>query len=361
MFYVTYKLRQHTVTQPISIFDALYTNTPMQLDIPTSAAQYATMAVAVPTPIPELQQSLNELLRVVKTMTNDNPNQYEHFRIPKATHGFRDIYAPAENLKAAQRLIVNWMQNVCKTLPHNAAHAYVNERSALTACKVHQSNESKWMLKIDLKDFFPSCTGEFVFTQLKKIYPYCLLSDESLRDLLRFCLLNDALPQGAPTSPIITNTIMIPYDDAITKKLLSFEGIHYVYTRYADDLLISSKIKFRHDRVIRYLESILPDNLKIKHEKTRFGSTSGQNWNLGLMLNKDNNITLGYKEKQRLRAMVNSLLKDYTNGIKWSAEDRHHAQGKLAYLKYVEPEYHNGMISKYESKYGVSIKVALNN
>lgn len=359
MFYVTYKMQQHSAIQQINVFDALYGSTPIQTDAPARAEQYITMVVESPRPIPLLQESLNNLLQVVKTMTNDNPNQYEHFRIPKATHGFRDIYAPAENLKAAQRLIVNWMQNTCKTLPHNAAHAYVTGRSALTACKVHQANESKWMLKIDLKDFFSSCTGDFVFTQLKKIYPYCLLSDDSLRELLRFCLLDNALPQGAPTSPFITNTIMIPYDDAIKKKLSSFEGIHYVYTRYADDLLISSKIKFRHDRVVRYLDSLLPDNLKIKHEKTRFGSTSGQNWNLGLMLNKDNNITLGYKEKQRLRAMVNSLLKDYTSGVKWSAEDRHHAQGKLAYLKYVEPDYHDGMTSKYEQKYSVSIKDAL--
>ena len=359
MFYVTYRMQQAITAQQINIFDALYGNLPIQLDERINQTRYITTRVENPRPIPMLQGSLTNLLRVIKTMTNDNPNQYEHFRIPKATHGFRDIYAPAGNLKTAQRLIVNWMQTTCKTLPNNAAHAYVPERSALTACKVHQANESKWMLKIDLKDFFPSCTGDFVFSQLKKIYPYCLLSDDSLRELLRFCLLNDALPQGAPTSPIITNTIMIPYDYAIQKKLMSFDGVHYVYTRYADDLLISSKIKFNYNEVVRYLEELLPDNLKIKHEKTRFGSTSGQNWNLGLMLNKDNNITLGYKEKQRLRAMVNSLLKDYTNDIKWSAEDRHHAQGKLAYLRYIEPEYHDGMTAKYEQKYGVSIKDAL--
>ena len=77
------------------------------------------------------------------------------------------------------------------------------------------------------------------------------------------------------------------------------------------------------------------------------------------MLNKDNDITIGYREKQRLRAMVNALLNDYTRDIIWSAEDKNHAQGKLAYLKYIEPAYYDGMISKYETKYGVQVKDAL--
>ena len=357
MFYVTYSVNTHEQTLAANLFDLIYTQQTAQPPIVRTINHTYTFETETITPMPNLQASLDTLLNTITHMVNSF--EYHRFKIPKATGGFREICAPNDELKAAQRLIVGWMQTTCRTLAHDAAYAYISGRSTKDACAVHQNNKSKWMLKIDLKDFFPSCTGAFVFAQLKKIYPYCLLSDDSLRELLRFCLLNNALPQGAPTSPIITNTIMIPYDFAIKKTLQSYNGVHYVYTRYADDLLISSKIKFNPNEVVRYLEHTLPNNLKIKQEKTRFGSTAGRNWNLGLMLNKDNDITIGYREKQRLRAMVNALLNDYTRDIIWSAEDKNHAQGKLAYLKYIEPAYYDGMISKYETKYGVQVKDAL--
>ena len=75
--------------------------------------------------------------------------------------------------------------------------------------------------------------------------------------------------------------------NVVYKKTL-VTGNHYVYTRYADDILISSKSNFNWQELVNTLKGVLQPQFTIKDEKTRYGSTAGRNWNLGLMVNKDN-------------------------------------------------------------------------
>ena len=69
--------------------------------------------------------------------------------------------------------------------------------------------------------------------------------------------------------------------------MLTKELRGYTYTRYADDILISKTIEFDWQEVVRQVQIILPPGLNIKSNKTRYGSSNGSNWNLGLMYNKD--------------------------------------------------------------------------
>jgi hypothetical protein len=65
----------------------------------------------------------------------------------------------------------------------------------------------------------------------------------------------------------------------------------------------------------------------IKAKKTRYGSIAGSNWNLGLMLNKDNNITVGYEKKKTLNAMLNNFLRDFKNNLRWPRDNVYALQG----------------------------------
>ena len=141
---------------------------------------------------------------------------------------------------------------------------------------------------------------------------------------------------------------MLPYDYKISKLLKRGTGEHYVYTRYADDILISCKNKFDWQKLQTQLAEILKP-FTIKTEKTRFGSSAGRNWNLGLMLNKDNNITLGHQKNKQLNAMLNNFLKDFSSGIKWSLEDTYALQGHLSYLKHISPGYFDYILQKYQN------------
>ena len=291
----------------------------------------------------------------------DKPTEqlYTTFHIPKRTGGLRTINAPIEEFKEALTQVKNLFENKIQALPHNAAYAYIKHRSTTDALQKHQKNNSQWYLKVDIKDFFPNCTPEYIFNTLMQLFPFHFISErykQLLKRIIVQCCLNNRLPQGTPTSPILTNLIMLPIDHTITTCLKSNLDRHYVYTRYADDILISAETDFDYKKMVEYLNSVLQPQFSIKQEKTRYGSRAGRNWNLGLMVNKDNQITLGHRKKKLLHAMLNNFLYDATQDQYWSKEDTYTLQGQLSYLAYIEPDYHKNLIKKYETKYNLKYK-----
>ena len=291
----------------------------------------------------------------VKQMLSEDINKhYYSFKIPKATHGFRNIDAPDEALKTVQYKIVNVLKILCR-YTHNSAHAYVTGRGTHTALQQHQTANNNWFLKIDLKNFFGSCTNEFIYQQLIKISPFTLLKNDPecdiiIHDMIKLCCLNNVLPQGTPVSPMLTNLLMIPIDYRLN-------SIAPVYTRYADDLLFSWYTKPKIQTVLKTLHEIFKDTpLKINYEKTRLGSKSGRNWNLGLMLNSLNQITIGHKKKQQFRAMIDQFLYDPS---KYTQSQKQKLAGTLSYYKHIEPEYIDYVVTKYNTKHNANLKELL--
>lgn len=284
------------------------------------------------------------------------PKDYTTFRIPKHSGGLRTIQAPNAMLKAEQTKIKLLLENL--TTPHNATHAYVKGRSTTTALQEHQKNESRWFLKLDIKHFFNSFDETLIKTLFNKVYPLYRLPTMYpvlMSTILELCLLNNELPQGTPASPIITNLCMMPIDYEITLAV----GNDMVYTRYADDLLISSKYSFNYQDIINKISRILDEQtnntLKLNTDKTRYGSSAGRNWNLGLMLNKDNNITIGHKRKEQFKAILFKLFTDTKNNILWSLEDVQHTLGLIAYYQHIEPTYIADLIEKYSQKCNITL------
>jgi RNA-directed DNA polymerase len=315
----------------------------------------------------EIPDKINNLYylhqEVISLLHEDMSPYYYSFLIPKASGGMRQIDAPNEDLKKAINKIKTFFEDKLHILPHNAAFAYVKQRSIKDALIKHQENESKWFLKLDIKDFFPSCSFEFITQQLEQIFPFNLIyacpeAKEHLNDLIKLCLLNNKLPQGTPISPLLTNIIMVPIDYHITKTLFNFDRKHFVYTRYADDMLISSKFNFNPQMIERKINDIfrqLNTPFVLKAEKTRYGSSAGRNWNLGLMLNKDNKITIGYRKKERFRATIYTFLQDLTNGSPWSILETQVLLGQISYFKQIEPDFIEKTINKYNQKFNKNL------
>ena len=284
---------------------------------------------------------------------------YTQFSVPKRSGGFRTIDAPSQLLKEVQRNIVNTLQYELHLHPHEIAHAYVTGRSPKTALEVHQANKSKWFLKLDIKDFFPSCNSCFVLEMLERLYPLNIFNREGLWDLIWPAFLNSARPQGGVTSPLLSNLTMLPLDFAIHGIRSEFHQ-SFVITRYADDILISSEYDFDFKKAEDYVSSLFENTpFRIKHEKTRYGSIAGQNWNLGLMLNKDNNITVGTQRKTEFKRSVFNLLMDFKKGVVWEPEDKLQLRGMFSYLHSIEPAYTQGVIAFYEKKVGASWQAAI--
>lgn len=299
----------------------------------------------------------------------DRNECYHTFHIPKKSGGLRRIDAPKPELMDALRRLKTIFEEQFHALYHSSAFAYIKQRSTIKAVRRHQQNESRWFGKYDLHNFFGSTTLDFVMQQLEMIFPFSEIikidtGREELRKALDLAFLNGALPQGTPISPLITNLIMIPVDYKLSNTLRNFEKQRFVYTRYADDFIVSSKHSFDFKRIEDEIKSVLAQftaPFTINSQKTRYGSSAGRNWNLGVMLNKDNQITVGHKKKRQLQSMLHNYVLSRQNGSAWSRQDVQVMYGYYNYYRMVEKNAIDGIVKHMSSKMGVNILKMIKN
>ena len=299
----------------------------------------------------------------------DRRSLYRSYKIPKHSGGLRQIDEPLEPLMDALKELRDELMS-WGLFHHTAAYAYITKRCTIDALRIHQRFGSEYYLKTDLSNFFGSTTEQFIFQQFKKIVPFCFICRDivynidgiemsgftELAKALSLAFLDGGLPQGTPISPFLTNLVMIPVDFELAH-LFSNEKL--VYTRYADDMLISGRENFPWKKAVEQINEAFEHQkapYHINEKKTRYGSIRGSNFNLGLCTNADNNITVGYKNKKIFKAMVNNFIMDTKNGIKWSIGDVQHMNGLLSYYTMVEPDYFNDMITRYNTKYLVDFR-----
>lgn len=295
--------------------------------------------------------------------TEDKSTLYYSFKIPKRSGGLRQIDAPEAPLMNALTELKRILEEKFFFTYHTTAFAYVRGRSTIDAVKRHQKNASRWVLKTDLSKFFPHTTPEFLFKMLYKTFPLCEYIYEDFRYREEFeramslCFLNGGLPQGTPTSPMLTNQMMIPIDHEINKMCHEYQP-HLCYTRYADDMDISSEYSFHWTDVVRRISEILQSfeaPFEFNKDKIHYGSTAGRNWMLGVMLNKDGNITVGHENKKTFKNSLFAFGNSIKDGKPWNIEDTQHLQGLASYYKMVEGELIDQIIQKYSEKFGFSL------
>lgn len=296
--------------------------------------------------------------------SKERSKMYHTFYVPKSSgHGYRRIDAPNEALMAALRNLKTIFEDDFHALYHTSAFAYVRHRCTIDSIKRHQANESRWFGKFDLSNFFGNTTMDFVLKQFSMIYPFSEVMKvpqgrSALEKALELAFLNGGLPQGTPISPTITNIMMIPIDFALNKGFREFNGQKFVYTRYADDFLVSSRYDFNVSDVQKFIVDTLAEfgaPFHLNATKTRYGSSSGKNYNLGVVLNKDNQISVGYKKKRQFKAQLSSFVLDTQSGNYWDLESVQVLDGLRNYYRMVEKDVIDGIVASIDEKYSVDI------
>ena len=278
-------------------------------------------------------------------------NRYREFIIKKKNGGDRVINTPVKELKEIQRALNAILS--CIYTPYYAVYGFVPNRSIVDAAKEHVG--MKYLFCSDLKDFFPSIT-------LYRIKACLMMSPFSLnkeREPLAYLIANlccdvkggkPVLPQGAPTSPILSNIVCGNLDRRLTGLAKRFR---LKYTRYADDLSFSGmeNIFQKEGEFRKELTKIVEgQGFVLNEEKTRLQKRAYRQEVCGLVVNRKVNVKKRYvKEIRRYLHFWEILGKKKTKDIfvKDFCKDKPHRDknipslenflnGKLLFLKMVK-------------------------
>ena len=250
--------------------------------------------------------------------SKNNPKRYVQFQIPKKKAGeFRTITAPNAGLKSIQRCINALLLEQFEA--HPAANGFVPGKSIVDNAKVHLGQ--KYIYNIDLKDFFPSVTAGRVIACLQ--LPPLSFDKQTASLITDLCCHEGVLPQGAPTSPTLTNVVCSRLDWRLSKLARRYD---LRYSRYADDITFSGMTNLFHedgDFVKELHLFIEKEGFQINESKTRTNSYHQRQEVTGLIINEKPNVTQRYVKQ--IRTMLHN----------WEASGYEAAQSK--FLEYYHP------------------------
>lgn len=200
---------------------------------------------------------------------------YRSFYIPKKTNGYRKIEAPNEHLLQIQRWINKNILN--KLNVSDSAKGFKKKSSIVDNAKIHINKEL--VINLDIKDFFKSIK----YGQIFRLFIYLGYTREVSHLLTKLCTnSNNVLPQGAPTSPILSNILMLKLDKRLSKLAIKFNAN---YTRYADDITFSGDRNI--SKMIPIILKIIEDEkLKVNFSKFRLQYYYQTQMVTGLIVNK---------------------------------------------------------------------------
>lgn len=295
-----------------------------------------------------------------------NSKRYHDFYIAKKTGGRRHISAPVNGLKSIQTYLNIMLQAIYEPSPY--AMGFIQNRSIVDNAKIHIGQN--YIYNLDIKNFFPSIPQARVWGRLKA-KPF--IFKQNLANVIAgICCMKVVtenyekyiLPQGAPTSPLLTNAICDKLDYKLSK-LANHYGVKY--SRYADDITFSSMHNvYQKDSIfLKELYAIIEQQgFTINEAKTRLQKKGCRQEVTGLIVSEKVNVTRKYTEDVRNILYIwkkYGLSVAYNKFYVYYQKEKGHVKkgepvlenvlaGKLDYLKMVKGE-NDGTYSKLKNCY----------
>jgi RNA-directed DNA polymerase len=247
-------------------------------------------------------------------------SKYTTFQIPKRKGGTRTIKAPTDSLKLLQQKLSTLLQdcldeiNKSKGRKDRIAHGFKRKRSIITNATEHRNR--RYVFNIDLEEFFPSINFGRVRGYFTRDNNFAL--NEAVATVIaQIACHENALPQGSPCSPVISNLVAHVLDMHLVR-LASTVGC--TYSRYADDLTFSTNKKIFPARIAelaageshlwrpgKELQRLIKHSgFRINATKTHMQYRTSRQEVTGLIVNRKVNVRHEYRHT--VRAMVNTLL-----------------------------------------------------
>ena len=285
----------------------------------------------------------------------DGAYKYHQFKIPKKNGGHRKIASPSKKLKKIQEELKYLFYEIYPSKP--SAHGFAKNKSIVTNAKRHL--DKKFIFNVDLSDFF----GSIHFGRIRNLFksnPFNF-NNSVATILAQICCFANSLPQGAPTSPVLSNMIAWKLDSQLQNLAKMTNG---TYTRYADDISFSfTTIKSRLPQEIVILRDheaspghalthIIEENgFFINYDKVRLCSRYSRMEVTGLTVNELPNVRRKYVRqlssmlyawrKHGYELAENEFNEKYDTRYRASGNPKsflHVLKGKLAFLRSVRTE-----------------------
>ncbi|MEL7798748.1 retron St85 family RNA-directed DNA polymerase [Idiomarina loihiensis] len=287
----------------------------------------------------------------LKTYLSTAHHRYKVFEIPKrGGKGTRVIAQPAKTLKIIQRNALEMLE--LEGSVSSNAMAYRLGVSIKNNAEAHLN--SNYLLKMDFKDFFPSIKPEDLTSRLNFEELGFGFDEVTSRLLPRvfFWLKNRngelQLSVGAPSSPLISNFVMLQFDNEVNSYCKEY-GV--AYTRYADDLAFSTSEPERLYEVEKLIQKIANDSvsprLEINRKKTIHTSRKHNRHVTGVTLSAENKLSLGRSKKRE----ISSLVFKYKTKTITDIDSVNELKGWLSHANNIEPEF----LARLSKKYGEEV------
>lgn len=244
-----------------------------------------------------LKEIINQNFNIIDTEDKKIENRInilKYEKKKKSGNGKRIIYSVlSDDLKNLLKILNTKFSN--DFIPQEYIHGFVKGRSIKTNANMHLTK--KHLLSIDIQDFFSYITLDMVHNNLQKLYP----KNKLINEIVSIITINNHLPQGYNTSPIIANLILSEMDIELNSLCIG----DIIYTRYADDLYFSSNTILPElndiEKIInRYKFKINLDKLKImKRGQKQFVS--------GLTIFDNKYARIPKRKKRQLRLEVHKI------------------------------------------------------
>lgn len=224
-------------------------------------------------------------------VSNSQSYYYKHYEIPKRNGGARNIEEPFPALKEIQTWILkNILEPASKRYVLNVAKAFMPGKSIRENARFHKNK--KVVVALDLHDFYGSITFSSVFRLFDKLgykKQVCMM-------LTNLCMYEGSLPQGAPTSPMLSNLIFYNLDCRIFSYC---QKRKLMYTRYADDLTFSGNQLYV-SKLIVYIKMLVGTQKFILNEqKTKVMGRGCSQRVTGIIVNEKLQVDKNYRDKVR--------------------------------------------------------------
>lgn len=257
---------------------------------------------------------------------------YKQHKIPKKNKSIRILNEPLPSLKEIQYWILNNILN--KIQISRYTKSYTSGRNIKDHVKYHKGQD--FVLTLDIKDFF----GNIKFANVNQLFFTLGYSTYVSNLLTKLCCLDDSLPQGAPTSPRLSNIILKSFDDDISEYC---KNNNLRFSRYADDLAFSGN-SINKDELIQLIEKKLYSIsrvLTLNKEKTMMMGKNQRQIISGIIVN--DKIQVPRDRRDELRQAMFFIdkfgLDDHLNHIKCSkANYLKHLLGIANYITFINPK-----------------------